>query len=197
MSQADVERVRHAVLASLHEHWRFYLIEGIILMVLGAAAIIVPQVATLTVTIFVGWLFLISGLVGLYMTFRIRGIPGFWWSLLSAILAIVVGALLIINPVRGAFSLTFVLIAFFVLEGILSVMFALEHRKELPRAWGWMLASGIVDLALATIIFAGLPGTAIWAIGLLAGINLTFGGVAMAMMALQARKIEPTTAAAI
>jgi uncharacterized membrane protein HdeD (DUF308 family) len=197
MSQADVERVRHAVLASLHEHWRFYLIEGIILMVLGAAAIIVPQVATLTVTIFVGWLFLISGLVGLYMTFRIRGIPGFWWSLLSAILAIVVGALLIINPVRGAFSLTFVLIAFFVLEGILSVMFALEHRKELPRAWGWMLASGIVDLALATIIFAGLPGTATWAIGLLAGINLTFGGVAMAMMALQARKIEPTTAAAI
>jgi uncharacterized membrane protein HdeD (DUF308 family) len=197
MSQADVERVRHAVLASLHEHWRFYLIEGIILMVLGAAAIIVPQVATLTVTIFVGWLFLISGLVGLYMTFRIRGIPGFWWSLLSAILAIVVGALLVINPVRGAFSLTFVLIAFFVLEGILSVMFALEHRKELPRAWGWMLASGIVDLALATIIFAGLPGTAIWAIGLLAGINLTFGGVAMAMMALQARKIEPTTAAAI
>jgi uncharacterized membrane protein HdeD (DUF308 family) len=197
MSQADVERVRHAVLASLHEHWRFYLIEGIILMVLGAAAIIVPQIATLTVTIFVGWLFLISGLVGLYMTFRIRGIPGFWWSLLSAILAIVVGALLVINPVRGAFSLTFVLIAFFVLEGILSVMFALEHRKELPRAWGWMLASGIVDLALATIIFAGLPGTAIWAIGLLAGINLTFGGVAMAMMALQARKIEPTTAAAI
>ena len=97
----------------------------------------------------------------------------------------------------GAFSLTFVLIAFFVLEGILSVMFALEHRKELPGAWGWMLASGIVDLALATILFAGLPGTATWAIGLLAGINLTFGGVAMAVMAVQARKIEPTSAAAI
>jgi uncharacterized membrane protein HdeD (DUF308 family) len=60
-----------------------------------------------------------------------------------------------------------------------------------------MIASGIVDLALATIIFAGLPGTAAWTIGLLAGISLTFGGVAMAVMALQARKLEPTTAAAI
>ncbi len=192
LSQSDVARLRHAVLASLHDHWRFYLIEGIILMVLGAAAIIVPQVATLTVTIFIGWLFLISGLVGLYTTFRMRGVPGFWWSLFSAILAIVVGALLIIKPVSGAFSLTFVLIAFFVLEGVLSVMFALEHRRELPGAWGWMLASGIVDLALATIIFAGLPGTAAWAIGLLAGINLTFGGVAMVAMALQARRIEPS-----
>jgi uncharacterized membrane protein HdeD (DUF308 family) len=192
MSQADVDRLRHDVLASLHEHWRFYLIEGTILMLLGAGAIIVPPVAAITLTIFIGWLFLISGLVGLYTTFRMRGVPGFWWSLFSAILAIVVGALFIINPVRGAFSLTFVLIAFFVLEGILSVMFALEHRRELPGAWGWMLASGIVDLALATIIFAGLPGTATWAIGLIAGISLTFGGAAMVVMALQARRIEPS-----
>ena len=73
LSQSDVDRLRHDVLASLHEHWRFYLIEGVILILLGAAAIIVPPVATLTVTIFVGWLFLISGLVGLYTTFRMRG----------------------------------------------------------------------------------------------------------------------------
>ena len=71
LSQSDVDRLRRAVLASLHEHWRFYLIEGIVLIALGAAAIIVPPVATLTVTIFIGWLFLISGLIGLYTTFRI------------------------------------------------------------------------------------------------------------------------------
>ena len=92
---------------------------------------------------------------------------------------------------RGAFSLTFLLIVFFIIEGVVSVMFALDHRRELPGAWGWMLASGIVDLALATIILAGLPGTAAWAIGLLVGINLTFGGVALVAMALQARKIDP------
>jgi uncharacterized membrane protein HdeD (DUF308 family) len=195
ISQADTDQLRRGVLASLHEHWRFYLIEGIILIALGAAAIIVPPIATLTVTIFAGWLFLISGLVGLFMTFRTRGVPGFWWSLFSAVLAVVVGFLLIARPISGAFSLTLLLITFFVIEGVLSVMFALDHRRELPGAWGWMLASGIVDLVLATIILAGLPGTAAWAIGLLVGINLTFGGVGLVAMALQARK--PTTATAI
>ena len=194
ISQADIDQLRRAVLASLHEHWVFYLIEGIILIVLGAAAIIIPPIATIAVTIFFGGLLLLSGIVGLITTFWMRGVPGFWWSLISAILAIIVGVMLMGWPVRGAFSLTFLLIVFFVIEGVVSVMFALDHRRELPGAWGWMLASGIVDLALATIILAGLPGTAAWAIGLLVGINLTFGGVALIVMALQARKIEPTAA---
>ncbi len=192
ISQDDVDPLGRALLAALHWHWLYYLVEGIILILLGAAAVIVPQIATLAVTIFLGWLLLFSGLLGLFTTFWTRGVPGYLWSLISAILAIVVGLMLIGWPVRGAFSLTFLLIAFFVLEGIVSVMFALDHRKELPSAWGWMLASGIVDLALATLIFAGLPGTAAWAIGLLVGINLTFGGVALVVMALQARRIEPT-----
>ena len=103
--------------------------------------------------------------------------------------------LLIGEPISGAFSLTFLLIAFFIIEGVVSVMFALDHRRELAGAWGWMLASGIVDLVLATVILAGLPGTAAWAIGLLVGINLTFGGVALVAMALQARRIDPMSAA--
>jgi uncharacterized membrane protein HdeD (DUF308 family) len=81
LSQSDVDRLRRHILASLHKHWRFYLIEGIVLIALGAGAIIVPPIATLTVTIFVGWLFLISGVVGLFTTARMRGVPGFWWSL--------------------------------------------------------------------------------------------------------------------
>ena len=75
ISQADVDRLRRAVLASLHEHWRFYLIEGIVLVALGAAAIVVPPVATLTITIFLGWLLAISGLVGLFTTLRMWPAP--------------------------------------------------------------------------------------------------------------------------
>ena len=56
----------------------------------------------------------------------------------------------------GVLSLTLVLIVFFVIEGVASIMFALEHKRELSGRWGWMLASGIIDLILATIIFAGL-----------------------------------------
>ena len=75
-------------------------------------------------------------------------------------------------------SLTLVLIAFFVIEGVAPIMYAIDHRAQLSGRWGWMLVSGIVDLILAGIIFAGLAGTAVWALGLLVGINMVFGGAA-------------------
>jgi uncharacterized membrane protein HdeD (DUF308 family) len=150
---------------------------------------VLPPIATLAVTILFGWLFLVSGVVGLATSFWMRQAPGFWWSLLSAVLGIVVGAMLLGSPLTGAFSLTLVLIAFFLIEGAVSIMFALEHKRELSGQWGWMLMSGIVDLALAIMIFAGLPSTAAWAVGLLVGINMIFGGIALIAMALHARKL--------
>jgi uncharacterized membrane protein HdeD (DUF308 family) len=175
------------VASAIHAHWGLFLFEGIVLIVLGAAAIIVPVVATLAFTLLIGWLFLISGGVGLVTTFWMRNAPGFWWALLSAVIAIGAGVILILRPLTGTLSLTLVLIAFFVVEGIATLMYAIEHRAQLSHRWGWMLASGIVDLILAGIIFAGLPGTAAWALGLLVGINMLFGGVAMIGMALAAR----------
>ena len=102
ISQRDIDQLQRAVLASLREHWKFYLIEGIILVALGAAAVVVPQVATVAVTILFGWVFLISGIIGLFTTLWMRGVPGFWWSLLSAVLAIVVGVMLGVWPLGGA-----------------------------------------------------------------------------------------------
>ena len=113
----------------------------------------------------------------------------------SAILGIAVGIVLLLWPLSGVLSLTLILIMFFVIEGVASIMFALEHKRELSGRWSWMLASGIVDLILATFIFAGLPGTAAWAIGLLVGINMLFGGSALIAMALHAREIDPRSAA--
>jgi uncharacterized membrane protein HdeD (DUF308 family) len=91
---------------------------------------------------------------------------------------------------RGAFFLTYVLIAFFLVEGVASIMFALEHRRDLRGAWGWMLVSGLVDIIFGVIIVAGLPGAAGWAVGFLVGINMIFGSVALIAMALQARRID-------
>jgi len=172
---------------ALRDLWWFLLIEGIVLVLLGVAAIIVPPIATLAVEIILGWLFFISGVVGLIMTFVMRHAPGFWWSLFSAVLAIAAGIVLLGWPVSGVMSLTLLLISFFILEGIATIMYALDHKRELSGRWGWVLASGIVDLAVAAIIFAGLPGTAAWAIGLLVGINMLFGGSALIGLAMHAR----------
>jgi uncharacterized membrane protein HdeD (DUF308 family) len=183
----DASRLQQAVAQSIRDHWVLFLVEGVILVILGVLAIVIPPIATLAVTILIGWLFIISGIVGLITTFMARQAPGFWWSLLSAVLAIAAGLVLLIWPLGGVLTLTLLLIVFFTIEGVLTIMYALEHKKELSGRWGWMLASGIIDLVLAAIIFAGLPGTAAWAIGLLVGINLLFGGASMIAMALHAK----------
>ena len=195
MNQSDINQLQRALAQSIREHWVLFLIEGIVLVVLGILAVVIPVVATIAVTIFLGWLFLISGIVGLVTTFWARHAPGFWWSLLSAVLAIAAGLVLLAWPVSGAVSLTLLLIVFFTIEGVLTLMYALEHKKELSGRWGWMIVSGVIDLILAAIILAGLPGTAEWALGLLVGINMLFGGAAMIAMALHARSdtTTPTT----
>jgi uncharacterized membrane protein HdeD (DUF308 family) len=194
MTQPNIEQVRQAVATTLHEHWKMFLVEGIILVVLGLIAIVVPPIATLAIEILVGWLFLVSGIVGLITTFWMRDAPGFWWSLFSAVIGIAAGVVLLGWPVSGVLSLTIVLIGFFVIEGVATIMFALDHKRELSGRWGWMLASGVVDLILAGIILSGLPASAAWAIGLLVGINMVFGGSALIAMALHARELGPQAA---
>ena len=188
LDQQNAERMGRALAGAIHEHWGLFLAEGIILVILGIAAIALPPIATLAFTIIIGWVFLISGVVGLFTTLWARHVPGFWWSLISAIIGIAAGVVLLLWPITGTLSLTLVLIAFFVVEGIVSIMYAIEHRNQLTGRWGWMLVSGIIDLILAGIIFAGLPETAVWALGLLVGINMLFGGAALIAMALAARR---------
>jgi uncharacterized membrane protein HdeD (DUF308 family) len=177
-----------AIQKSVRAHWRLFLIEGIILLVLGIAAIALPPIAGLATALVLGWLFLLGGVVGLIATFGQRNAPGFWWALLSAVVSLAAGYVLLFNPAQGVATLTYVLIAFFLVDGILIVVMALEHRRELSGRWEWMMLGGVMDLVLAGIIIAGLPGTIAWALGLLVGIDLVFGGMTLIGMALSARQ---------
>ena len=186
--QEDVTKLQSQMRAAVREHWKTFLIEGIVLSILGLAAIILPQLASLAVTIYLAWMFLIMGILGLVMTFWARGMPGFWWSLISAVLAIAAGAILLARPAQGVLTLTIVLGAFFLAEGVATIMYALEHRRELSGRSSWLIVSGAVDIIIAGLIITGLPSSAEWAIGLLVGINLLFGGASLIGMALAARQ---------
>src|SRR3954463_6575665 len=172
----DTRKLQSDAAAAVREHWKAFLIEGILLVVLGLAAMILPPLASLAVTIFLGWMFLISGVAGLALTLWARRMPGFWWSLFSAVLAIGAGIVLLAQPVQGTLTLTIVVGAYFLAEGVASIMYALEHRRELSERWSWLLIAGVVDVVISGIIITGLPGSALWAVGLLVGINLVFGG---------------------
>ena len=189
----DIQETGFSLGGAVRRHWVLFLSEGILLVVLGILALLAPVMASVAATVFFGWILFLSGLLGLISTIRARRAPGVWWSLVSALIGMAAGVLLLGWPVLGALSLTAVLIAFLFAEGIVSIMYALEHRNALSGRWGWMLASGIIDVTLAVLLFLGLPGTALWALGLILGINLIFGGWALIFMALHAR---PTSTAA-
>src|ERR1700682_6523296 len=163
----DITKLQTEVSAAVRDHWKAFLFEGILLVVLGLAAMILPPLASLAVTIFLGWMFLISGAAGLALAF---------------------GIILLAQPVQGTLTLTIVVGVYFLAEGVATIMYALEHRRELSERWSWLLIAGIMDLLIAAVIITGLPGSALWAIGLLVGINLLFGGASLIGMALAARK---------
>src|SRR5262249_24065604 len=127
----QAQELRSRLAGALRAHWALFLTEGILLVVLGILAVLAPVVASPAATVFFGWILLLSGIMGLVTTFRARHAPGFWWSLLSALAGIVAGGLLLVWPRQGTFSLTIVLIAFLLVEGAVSIMYALEHRTGL------------------------------------------------------------------
>ena len=183
----DLNELRAKMREAVRANWKAFLVEGILLAILGIAAVIVPQVASLAVAILLGWLFLIMGIGGLVVTYWAREMPGFWWSLISAALAVLAGGVLLAQPMQSVLTLTIVVGAYFLAEGVATIMYALEHRKELSGRWSWLLVAGLMDILIAFFIIAGLPGSAEWAIGLLVGINLLFGGATLIGMALAAR----------
>ena len=187
---SGLDGIQRRLASAIHAHWKLFLAEGIVMMVLGLLAIAVPEVATLAITIFIGWLFFIGGIFRTISVLQHRAMPGFAWSLLTAVLAILLGLILILRPIAGVLTLTIWLIVFFIIEGIAAIFLAIEHRRHLP-SWGWVLLSGLVDLLLAYLIWDGWPSSAAWAIGLLVGINMVFVGLSLIMTSLAARTMAP------
>src|SRR5207237_10481137 len=129
----ELNQLKSQMRAAVREHWKAFLFEGILLAVLGLAAMIVPPLASLAVTIFLGWMFLVTGIAGLVVSFWAREMPGFWWSLISAALAVLAGGILLARPMQAMLTLTIVVGAYFLAEGVTTIMYALEHGRELSE----------------------------------------------------------------
>jgi uncharacterized membrane protein HdeD (DUF308 family) len=164
LSDSDVKKAR-----------RWLLITGILGILAGAAAIIVPPVATLTITLFIGWILVFSGVVMAIHSWTQRAAGRTWERALQALLALVIGVYMVLFPGSGALSLTLLLVIWFVGSGVLQLI-AARRLRGLPGA-GWLVFGGVLGIVLAALIAMDLPSSAEWAIGLLVGINLVFWGV--------------------
>jgi uncharacterized membrane protein HdeD (DUF308 family) len=181
--------MQRAISDALQTHWRLLLFQGAIMVLLGILAFAAPVAATIAVDIFVGWLFLISGVVGLVAVFSSKDIPAFLWSLITAALSVAAGVLLIWKPVEGALTLTLLLTALFVTEGVFQIAASVAYRHVSGGSAGWMLVSGLADLLLVALIVLGWPMTAAWTLGVLVAVNLITSGWAIVMAAFAGRSL--------
>lgn len=176
---------------TIRKHRTWIMIYGVLLILLGALAIIVPGVATIAAKTLLGWLLIASGAIGLFTVFT-AGVsaPGFIWNLLTAVLYLLAGVALLANPVAGVLTLTIIIAAYLIATGLAKIVLAFRYRQDIPKAWGWMLFSALVDIALGVLIVSGLPGTAVWVLGLLVGIDLFLTGIALVAAAVHSRSMS-------
>lgn len=173
---------------ALAKSWKMLMTAGIISIVLGAIAIIVPPLASVTITLLVGILLLIGAVA--YVAEAIsRGTTGHRiWSAIVAVIYVIAGVWLIINPVSGTITLTWVLAIFFLVIGIFRILVGIQARGQVPNA-GWTIVNGVLAVLIAVLVIANLPSSAAWAIGLLVGIQLLFDGIMMVVAAQQGKKL--------
>ena len=173
---------------SLAKSWKMLMTAGIISIVLGAIAIIVPPLASVTITLLVGILLLIGAVA--YVAEAIsRGTTGHRiWSAIVAVIYVIAGVWLIINPAEGTITLTWVLAIFFLVIGIFRILVGIQARGQVPNA-GWTIVNGVLAVVIAILVIANLPSSAAWAIGLLVGIQLLFDGIMMVVAAQQGKKL--------
>jgi uncharacterized membrane protein HdeD (DUF308 family) len=189
--QLEVLRMAKAEIA---EHRSWFIALGVLLIVLGIAAIAFPFLSTIATKIFLGWLFIIGGVTQVVHSFSTQKWSQFFLNLLVGLLYLVAGAWLAFFPLTGIITLTIFLAAMFIAEGVLEAVMAFRMRPQ--KGWGWMLTAGIVAVLAGVLIMAQLPTSAIWAIGLLAGINIMSTGFAYLFLALRADEPKAATASA-
>jgi uncharacterized membrane protein HdeD (DUF308 family) len=170
--------------------WFYPAIAGTLIALAGIAALAYPTMASVAVEFFVGWMLVAGGVFGLIALIRSRSALGFLWNLITSLLAIVAGALLLTRPITGVIYLTLVLAIYFFAQGVTLIIAAFDYRGRVPGGWGWLLFAGIVDLLLGFAVVGGLPGSATWALGVIAGINLLAWGVALVSFAFAVRAIR-------
>jgi uncharacterized membrane protein HdeD (DUF308 family) len=182
---AAAAAMREAMRETVKKYSLWYLLQGVLMIVAGILALVYPLVASVAMVFLLGWILIISGVLQGIGLIGARDVPHYWLSLISAVLAIVIGLLLLRQPDSGLLLMTVLLIVYFMVEGISKVIFALTIRP-FPN-WGWVLASGIVGIVLAVYLWANMPVSSEWVLGVLLGILLVSEGVALAYLAWKVR----------
>jgi len=184
--EAAAAAMRDAMRETIRRNSLWYLVQGILMVVVGVLALMSPWIASLAVVRFLGWFLIASGILQAIGLIGAREAPYFWLELISAVLAIVMGLLLLRHTDAGLLFFSMLMIVYFMVEGTVKAIFALTIRP-FPN-WGWVLASGIIGILLALYLWANFSTVSQWMLGFLLGILLVAEGAALASLAWRVRQ---------
>ena len=180
MIMGDIQGLDIQIPREIVQYWGWFLAFGIVLLLLGIAAVVRSVAATVATMLFFGWLLVIASAIEVVQAFMVGHWAGFFHHLVAAILFGVVGLMLVTRPVISAEALTIVMAVFFLIGGLFQLIASLA--VTLP-GWGWAAADGIITLVLGGLILAQWPASGLWVIGLFVGIDLIFYGSAWIALA--------------
>jgi uncharacterized membrane protein HdeD (DUF308 family) len=172
----------------LSRSWKALMLVGVAAVILGCIAILVPAVAAVGTAIFIGWVLLIVGAFLVAAAFSAHSVGTLMWRMLWAVLTVIVGLWLIVEPHNGTLTLTLVLGIYYLFMGLTRIAIAFVARGQ-PNA-GWLGLSGVCGLLIGILVLAKFPSSADWAIGLLVGIDLIFAGWTLTSAALLGRDLS-------
>jgi uncharacterized membrane protein HdeD (DUF308 family) len=184
--ESAVQAMREAMRETVRRHSLWYLVQAALMVLAGVLALVYPVLSSVAVVLFLGWVLIISGVFQGISLIGAQHVPHFWLQLVSVVLSVIIGVLFLRHPGEGLLTLTLLLIVFFMVEGISKVIFSLTIRP-FPN-WGWVFASGVIGILLAFYLWASLPITAVWFLGVLLGIQLICEGAALGYLAWQVRQ---------
>lgn len=178
--------------AIIHKSLGWSIALSILLIVAGLIAIAAPGISGIGVTIFVGWLLIISGVFHLIFAWKVHATSRKIWEILLGIIYVIIGIDLALHPVSGLLTLTLALAIYLLFESALEFIMAIHLHPA--SGWGWTLFDAIITLILAFMVWRTWPVSSVWAIGTLVGISMVFSGFSRLMLSLAARRMISATA---
>jgi uncharacterized membrane protein HdeD (DUF308 family) len=186
LPETPLSRVLRHELQAIRGKWIWLVALGIALIVISTFMLGFPVATTLATVAVLGALILVGGVAEAVGAFWCREWSGFFLALLSGSLGIVIGLMLLANPIQAGATLTILLASFLFMGGIFRTVAVLAHRFE---GWSWLLLSGLIDIALGVMIWRELPASRLTVIGLLVGISTLFRGVSWVMLGFRLKRI--------
>ena len=174
----------------MRRHWRMFFVEGMVFMLIGVLAIMLPGPFSIGIELVIGWLITLVGIVmGLRAITSHTG-PEIAYSAITALFALFIGVWMLVFPHQGVVTITVLLIFFFLIGGLFEVALAFMMRPF--PSWKWIFVSGLTGILVGVILLSAWPEATAWAIGLLFGVNMMMTGMSMAMMALSLKQSART-----